>query len=251
VTSRTIESFLAPVLRKATPVHHVPGVSGRGEGDVLAMARSATKTAEVIAIGGDVPTNGGAETILSGEPYIATVRITGTADYLFHAWNVEAVAAKASAAKGSKAKKSDDLESYVYRDDDGYLAIPGEQLRMSIVNAARYQQDPRSPRKSAMDLFKASLVVLTARARVLPNTKEWHYEHKCRVVVQRNAITRTRPALKTGWSAEWDIQVLQPEYVPPSLLNETVTKAGIFCCLGDFRPTYGRFILTKFDIRLG
>ncbi len=211
------------------------------------MARTAVKkSAEVIAIGGDAPSNGGEDTILSGQPYVARVKIVGTADYLFHAWNVEAVAAKAAAAKGSKAKKSDDLESYVYRDDKGYLAIPGEQIRMSIVNAARYRQDPRSPRKSGMDLFKAGLIVLTRMASV--GTKVWDYEHKCRVVVQRNAITRTRPALKEGWSAEWDIQVLLPEYIPPAALNETISKAGIFCCLGDFRPTYGRFQVTHFNI---
>jgi len=211
------------------------------------MARTAVKaSAEVIAIGGDVPSNGAEDTILSGEPYVARVKIIGTADYLFHAWNVEAVAAKASAAKGSKAKKSDDLESYCYRDADGYLAIPGEQIRMSIVNAARYRQDPRSPRKSAMDLYKAGLVVLTQRAST--GCKVWDYEHKCRVVVQRNAITRTRPALKEGWSAEWRIQILLPEYIRPTDLNETVTKAGVFCCLGDFRPTYGRFQLVSFEV---
>jgi hypothetical protein len=210
------------------------------------MARKSA-TAEVIAIGGQAPTNGAEDAILAGEPYVATVRVTGTADYLFHAWNVESVAAKAAAAKGSKAKKTDDLESYVYRDALGNLAIPGEQIRMAIVNAARYRQDPRSPRKSAMDLYKAGLVVLTPMASV--GTKSWDYEHKCRVVVQRNAITRTRPAMKVGWTAEWDIQVLLPEYIPPHDLNETISRAGIFCCLGDFRPTYGRFQVVTFFIK--
>jgi hypothetical protein len=210
------------------------------------MARSAKSSAEIIELGGDVPTNGAAEIISFSEPYTAEVTITGTADYLWHAWNVEAVQAKADAAKGSKAKKTDDLESFVYRDERGYLAIPGEQMRMSIVNAARYRQDPRSPRKSAMDLYKAGIVVLTKFASV--GVKKWDYEDKRRVVVQRNAITRTRPAMKAGWTVNFQIQVLLPEYIPSRDLNETIAKAGMFCCLGDFRPTYGRFQVVKFSV---
>lgn len=191
------------------------------------------------------PTNGGMETIAFSEPYIAVVGIQGAADYLYHRWNAESVDAKAKAAKGSKAKKTDDLESYVYRNDAGILCVAGEQLRMSIVTAARFQQDPRSPRKSAMDLFKAGFVVLTQLAPLGP--KNWDYEHKCRVVIQRNGVNRVRPAMRVGWKAEFDIQVNLPEYISPQLLNETISAAGRLCGVGDFRPTYGRFNITKFE----
>jgi hypothetical protein len=60
-----------------------------------------------------------------------------------------------------KAKKTDDLESYVYRCDDYTIGVPGEYFRQSIINAAKFRQDPRSPRKSAMDLYKAGIVSLT------------------------------------------------------------------------------------------
>lgn len=202
------------------------------------------KSAEIIKLGGDVPTNGGESVFSVSMPYVATVRIKGSADYLWHRWNVEAVEAKANAAKGSKAKKTDDVESYVYRTDDGELAIPGEQLRMAIINAAKYRQDPRSPRKSAMDLFKAGVVVLTPLSSV--GKADWDYLHKCRVVVQRNGITRTRPALKVGWEVEFDIQINLPEYISPADLNEVVANAGRLLGIGDFRPTYGRFQVVKF-----
>src|SRR5687767_8033431 len=93
---------------------------------------------------GPEPTNGGASTIDLCKPYVVDVAIQGSADILFHRWNVEAVAEKAAAAKGSKAKKTDNVESYVYRDDDGFICLPGEYLRGSIINAAKFRQDPRS-----------------------------------------------------------------------------------------------------------
>lgn len=208
------------------------------------MARKAT--AEVISIGGEAPTNGAKDVIDASVPYIATITVVGVADILFHRWNVEAVDAKATAAKGSKAKKTDDLESYVYRMDNGNIAIPGEYLRMATILAAKFRQDPRSPRKSAMDLYKAGISVLTMLADTGKST--WEYEDRRRVQVQRNGITRARPALKSGWSAEFELMVNLPEYITPDALNEVIGQAGRLCGMGDFRPTYGRFQITGFAI---
>jgi hypothetical protein len=206
------------------------------------------KLAKLTAIGPET-TNGGAETISDSEPYIATVAIEGSADFLFHRWNVEAVAEKSKAAKGSKAKKTDNVESYVYRNDHGELCIPGEYLRGSIINAAKFQQDPRSPRKSAMDLFKAGVISLTPLASL--GQKDWDYEHACRVTVQRNGLTRIRPAMKAGWKVEFDFLINLPEYIPGARLNETVASAGRLVGVGDFRPTYGRFNVIGFAIKNG
>lgn len=200
------------------------------------------------AIGPEV-TNGAQETIEMGVPYIATARLVGTADFLFHRWNVEAIEDKGRAAKGSKAKKTDNIESYVYRTDDAELCIPGEYVRQSVIHAAKFRQDPRSPRKSAMDLFKAGIVALTPECRLGKST--WDYEHRCRVTVQRNGITRCRPAMKTGWTINVDLLVNLPEYIAPEMLHETLSSAGRLIGVGDFRPTYGRFQVTLFELIRG
>jgi hypothetical protein len=192
-------------------------------------------------------TNGAQRVIDAGMPYIATIKISGSADFLFHRWNCESVDAKASAAKGSKAKKTDDIENYVYRNDAGELCIPGEYLRMAIIGAAKFKQDPRSPRKSAMDLYKAAVVPLTNLASL--GKQQWDYEDRRRVVVQRNGVNRTRPAMKAGWSVEIDLQVLIPEYVSPEALRETIETAGRLIGIGDFRPTYGRFGIVGFNVQ--
>src|ERR1700741_4259303 len=127
-------------------------------------------------------TNGAEAAIVQGQPYRLAFQLTGTSDLLFHRWNAEAVDEKAKSAKNSKAKKTDDVESYVYRTEDGHLAIPGEYLRGSIIHAAKFRQDPRSPRKSAMDLFKAGVVSLTPLASF--GTKDWDYEDRRRVMIQ-------------------------------------------------------------------
>ena len=116
---------------------------------------------------------------------------------------------------------------------------------MAIITAAKFKQDPRSPRKSAMDLFKAGI------AGIEPNCplgiKDWDFVDRRRVMVQRNGITRCRPAVNTGWKVSVSLQVLLPEYISPELLNEVVQSAGRLIGVGDFRPTYGRFIVISFN----
>ena len=192
----------------------------------------------------DPVSNDAMEDIDTTRPYVVEVGIEGSAAFLFHRWSVEAVAEKAAAAKGSKSKKTDNLESYVYRTAEGNLAIPGEYFRQSIIHAAKFRQDPRSPRKSAMDLFKAGVVALDELCDV--GQPDWAYLDQRRVMIQRNGVTRQRPALTAGWKATARFLVNLPEYIAPAFLHAILTDAGRLIGVGDFRPTYGRFQVTSF-----
>ncbi len=182
-------------------------------------------------------------------PYVANVTLLGTSNMLFHRWQSDAVQDKAAAPKGSAKKKTDDLESYVWRCEDGTLGLPGEYLRSAVAGkagAAKYRQDPRSPRKSALDLYKAGIVSLTDVGTL--GVRDWDYVDRRRVEVQRNGVTRARPAILSGWTAEIALQVLLPEYIPPADLLDVITVAGRIVGLADFRPTFGRFAVKSFSV---
>lgn len=198
----------------------------------------------VVKLNREKTTNGALDAIQLSEPWTCAVQITGSADMLFHRWNNEAVAEKAAARKGSAAKKTDNVESYVYRNNAGEICLPGEYVRGSIVHAAKFRQDPRSPRKSAMDLFKAGVISLTPLASL--GVTEWDYEDRRRVVVQRNGVTRVRPAMRAGWKADFQFLINLPEYIDQPFLLEVLHMAGRLVGVGDFRPTYGRFDVTSF-----
>lgn len=199
--------------------------------------------AEVI---GPQPTNGAALDIERELPYVLSFTIEGVCPILFHAWNNEAVAEKATAKKGSTAKKSDNVESYVYRTPKGEIALPGVYVHSSMQYAAKFKQDPRSPRKSAFDLFKAAVSPLTEYASL--GTAKWDYLDERRVLVQRNAIMRQRPAFNAGWKAQMQFVVNLPEYVEAMFFHEVLTLAGRAIGVGDFRPTYGRFQIVEFEV---
>jgi len=190
--------------------------------------------------------NDGEFHIEASRPYRVEILLHGTSDLLFHRWSVDDVAEKAAAAKGSATKKTDNVDSYVYRCNDGTLGIPGEYLRQAIIGAARYRQDPRSPRKSALDLYRAGIVSLTELASLGSDT--WDYLDRRRVQVQRNGVTRVRPAMLAGWEARFQLQILTPEYIGPDDLRSAIEDAGRLVGVGDFRPTFGRFAVNRFEI---
>jgi hypothetical protein len=192
------------------------------------------------------PTNGGKEAIDFSQPYVISVSIVGASDFLFHRWNVEAIDEQAKSAKNSAARKTDNTESYVYRNELGELCIPGEYLRGAIIGAAKFKQDPRSPRKSAMDLFKAGVVSVTNLASL--GIVNWDYLDKRRVMIQRNGINRVRPAMRAGWSADFELMVTLPEYIDANSLREVIESAGRLIGVGDFRPTFGRFGITNYKV---
>jgi len=209
-------------------------------------AKTVKPVNRITAIGGESPTNGAMFGVEKEMPYRVEVTIEGVAPILFHRWNCESVESKSKAKKGSAEKKSDDTESYVYRNDEGEICIPGEYLRGALVGAAKFQQDPRSPRKSAADLYKAAIVSLTPLASL--GAKDWDYMDKRRVTIQRNAITRSRPAMSAGWKATFILLVNLPEYLSPTSLNATIQQSGKLIGLADFRPSFGRFVVTNFSV---
>ena len=212
------------------------------------MVAASTKAdlSEVIAN----PSNAAADDIERELPYVIAFTIEGVAPILFHAWNDEAVAEKGRAKKGSAAKKTDNVESYVYRNDKGEICLPGRYVHGALANkkngAAKFRQDPRSPRKSAQELFLAAVSPITEYASL--GKAKWDYLDKQRAVVNQSGITRERPAFHAGWKASFQFVVNLPEYVSPAFFHDVLTLAGKAVGLGDFRPTYGRFQIVNFEV---
>ncbi len=179
--------------------------------------------------------------------YAVEVVLVGTAPILFHRWDDASVERKAKAAKSSQTKRSDDVESYVYRTSDGEIGIPGRNFKACLREAGRSLPDPRSPRKSARDLVQSAIQIEPFVASL--GRTHWDALDVQRVLVNRNAVSRTRPMFREGWTVGFQIVVLAPEYVSPDWLHDLISRAGRFVGLGDFRPDYGRFRMDSFRVK--
>lgn len=183
---------------------------------------------------------------------IVHVRLEGVAKMLFHRYDCADVEAKGKAGKGSKTKKTDNINSYVYRDDDGHLVVPAENLHSCLALSAKSFQDPRSPRKSAQDLFKAGILVLpdylllTKRDGSTMDT--WDFVDTRRCLVQQSAVSRSRPGIEAGWTLEADVHILLPNLISIEMFRAVLANAAGTVGLCDFRPRFGRFQATEANV---
>lgn len=180
------------------------------------------------------------------KPYTATIRVKGTSKMLLHCWSVKSTE-EPLPPKGGKTKKTDDVESYVLRDAKKNIVMPTVNFCAAIRMAGKSYSDPASPRKSLHDRLKAIIIPVEENGIINGGTKDWDFIDARRVVIQRAGITRHRPAFFEGWEIVFKISVIAPEYLQPDLLYQLVADAGKFQGLGDFRPTFGRFVITSFD----
>jgi len=194
------------------------------------------------------PTNDAAPLIDLSRPYRAIIDVQGVAPILFHRYSVEAVAEKAK-GKGTRASKTDDVDSYVYRCDDGTLGLPTLNFCRALSIAAKSHKDPRSARKGAHDLFLAGVVPAVGAEMASFGVIDWDYLDRRRATVNRSGITRVRPALQRGWTTTFEIEVLAAGLIAPDWLKRIVDEAGMFCAVGDYRPTFGRFTCVKFEVQ--
>jgi hypothetical protein len=176
-----------------------------------------------------------------GQPYTVSFTVQGTGKMLMHCWNISSIAEKAAAKKNSATKKTDNLESYVLRDDQKKIVMPTLNFCAAIREAGKSFSDPTSPRKSMKDRLKAIIIPNEEYGYINGGVTTWDFVDSRRVVIQRAGITRQRPGFYEGWEIEFSIIVLEPEFLPLAKLVEIVDNAGKFQGLGDFRPTFGRF----------
>lgn len=202
-----------------------------------------TKESKGTKLNGVVPTKSCLD-----QPYRVRFTIQGSRPILLHAYNTAAVAENAALPKGSKGKKQDNIESYVYRNSDNYICLPGLNVMACLIEQGKSRQDPRSPRKSARDLLKATILPDDDLIPFEPFTAEWDFLDERRVKVNMAAITRVRPGFLAGWKLTPTFSVMAPEYISPSFFLDLINDAGKYQGLGDFRPVFGRFACTNFEI---
>ncbi len=56
--------------------------------------------------------------------------------------------------------------------------------------------------------------------------------------------------MNAGWRAEFQMMINTPEYISPATLHSVLGNAGRLVGIGDFRPSYGRFLVKSFSTGL-
>ena len=166
------------------------------------------------------------------------VSVKGTAPLLLHKY------VEADATTSKKKKKvyvpEEEAEKVCYRTQDNKIYIPSTHFKGCMIKSA--VDFIYSGRKTYKDYIKSGIffkeqeIILTPQEYTISNMP---------VVITRARIMRSRPEFKE-WECTFTIEVIN-EDLDKTILKEILESAGKFKGVGDFRPEYGRFVVTKFE----
>jgi len=189
------------------------------------------------------------------------VTIQGTADLLMNAFEVIGDA-PASVHSGAAKDYSDEWLKKLYLLDDGTLYQPEAHLIGTLTRGATTYKVPGRRGKTYKDTVKGGVFIEPACIPHKANLSDFEkgpvitgpapdgskyvaYVDRRPVRVQRAMVIRYRPALRKGWELSFTVQALDDEF-QPAALKAILDTAGREVGIGDFRPRFGRFMVTAF-----
>lgn len=189
--------------------------------------------------------------------YTIDVTVKGTAPLLQHRFPVpefEDMGKGSTRSTGAK-DYTKEWKDYFYSNAKDEIFQPSVHFESSMVKAAVNFKITGKRGKTYKDLFQAAVFVTPEEilhGYNLPDQLDTDadkplYLDMRPVVVNRARVVRIRPAFKTGWELSFTIEVID-DTIHPELVNDVLTLAGKTVGIGDFRPKFGRFMITKFEV---
>jgi len=179
--------------------------------------------------------------------------IEGTSPLLQHRYIFKDELAASTTKKSGSTDYSEEWKKACYWDKEVGLYQPATHIEGALIKAAANFQITGRSKKTYKDLVKSAVF---AQPEYIPFgfgkkspddllAKGLIQIHKAAVVVQRNRVERLRPMLPAEWKLTFTLQVLDDQ-LPKDALKEILDYAGRFVGIGDWRPRYGRFLVSKF-----
>jgi len=169
------------------------------------------------------------------------IEVTGIAPLLMNRFDVAEHSEGASKKKKKVFIAANDAEHSCYRNKNNKLFMPNEWFFAALIKAGVKQT--YEGKKTYKDIFKSGIIV--EPEEIVLDQQE--YEIDLRAVVNpttRGRSVRARPKFNK-WCGSFQIIVLDEDLISAQVLKEALEHAGQNG-VGDYRPRFGRFMITKF-----
>ena len=146
---------------------------------------------------------------------------------------------------------TEEWKGKLYKDDQGKLVHPTSAIEKCLELSAReFKADKR---RTMRDVIKACVFAEKPFARINKAVESPDFIHECPFVNPntKGSGIRYRPAFKEGWTMDFKLNVMDEEAVPVERLKEIFDFGGARIGIGDWRPKYGRFLVSKFEFHNG
>jgi len=136
-----------------------------------------------------------------------------------------------------------EAEQKLYKLPNGTLYQPASHIEGCMIKASTGFQIAGKRKKTYKDLVKGSVFVTPD---AIPHKIQKYNIDRRSVVVPatRGRVMRARPILNE-WSLSFTIEI-RNDQLPIEVIKQILDTAGNEIGIGDFRPRFGRFIVTEF-----
>lgn len=197
--------------------------------------------------------------------YKIQTSIQGITPLLQHKYGLEIQESQMQGA-GRKSGSEDYRYEYLrtmYVNHEGYLFQPATHIEGALVKAGKLFTIKGRKGKTYGDSIKAYVYVtpdeilhldsqgnsiVAPDKELLENPTELLSVSVMRVKIQRAAVPRLRLQLATGWNLSFTMEV-HDDQLRPEVVQDILAEAGKAVGIGDYRPRYGRFIVTEFEVQ--
>lgn len=189
--------------------------------------------------------------------YQVNCEIVGVAPVLQHRFPMPSLADLSRGGTKSTGAKdySDEWKASLYMDESRNLYHPSSHIEGCMIKAAASFKITGKRGKSYKDLFLGNVIVTPDRIPYemqVPEELDLDadkpiYLDMRPVIIQRARVIRLRPALKAGWKLAFSIGVIDDQ-IPFEIVNEVLILAGKTIGIGDYRPKFGRFMVSRFEV---
>jgi hypothetical protein len=181
-----------------------------------------------------------------------SVKIQGISPLLQHRYRFADEIEESAKKRSGKKDYSLEWKSALYWDDLKGIVQPATHLEGAMIKAATSFIIPGRGKKTYKDLFRSAVFVSPDFIpHGLKGTPEKLVEQGKIVIdrrlvrVNNSGVERLRPMLK-DWTLEFTIEI-QDDQIAKDVVKQILEHAGRYIGIGDFRPKYGRFTITRFE----
>lgn len=135
-----------------------------------------------------------------------------------------------------------DFENAKYKLEDGRLYQPSEHFISAMTKAAVDYRIEGQGKKSYKDSVKSCIFI--EQEKITHKIQDYE-PYRAYVTIGMASVVKSRPMFKV-WELDFDIICVNDQF-PPSILEKILTTAGLTKGIGDYRPRFGRFEVTKFE----
>lgn len=171
------------------------------------------------------------------------VEIRGNSPYIMSRFYASSEMQATESKRGKRQYiPEDEAAKKAYKTSDGKFFIPSIHFKTAMVRAST--DFKMQGKKSYKEYCKAGMFIVPTEILITPQ-KYTIYETP--VVIGRARVLSWYPQFKE-WTCKFTLQIAD-DFLDSTTLKEILVTAGKYKGIGNFRPEFGRFEVTKFQVK--